>query len=195
MKNTIRSFVAFKLPDHVIQSLSDVQNHLRSYGFPIRWVKPNNVHLTIKFLGDVKTSEIDIIDQTLFDSVKSCAPISLTIKGAGVFPGVNRPRVFWMGVSGDTQALEHLQRSVDRHCERIGFPKERKPYKGHLTLGRFKAAVDSNKLVEAIASCRVFYSPLFVLDVMTLFNSELKSTGPIYSTLKKYPLEISNRRK
>jgi 2'-5' RNA ligase len=195
MKNTIRSFVAFKLSDRVIQSLTAVQNHFRSYGFPIRWVKPNNIHLTIKFLGDVKTTEIDTIDRTLSESVKGCVPISLMVKGAGVFPNVKRPRVFWMSISGDTQTLEHLQQTVDAHCERIGFSKEQKQFKGHLTLGRFKGTVDSKKLVEAIESCRAFHSPLFVLDVMTLFKSDLKSSGPIYSTLKKYPLEIPNRRK
>lgn len=194
MKNIVRSFIAFKLPASVIQSLAAVQNHMRSFGFPIRWVKPDNIHLTIKFLGNIETAQIDIIDHALSEAVKGCAPISLVIKGAGVFPGVKRPRVFWMGIFGDTQILDQLRHTVDKYCEQIGFSRDQKPFKGHLTLGRFKGTVDSSRLVEAIESCRVIHLPAFDLDVVTLFKSDLKSTGPIYSTLTKYPLEISNRR-
>lgn len=188
MKETIRSFVAFELPGHAIQLLSDAQGLLRSYGFPIRWVNPNNIHLTIKFLGDVKPAKIDDVDRTLAESVKRCEPISLTIRGAGVFPGIKRPRVFWMSVSGDTPALTALHGVVDDHLKTLGFSKERKPFRGHLTLGRFKRAVDSGKLLQAIESCRVFQSPEFVLSRLTLFESDLRPTGPVYTAMKVYDL-------
>ena len=189
MSETIRSFIAVELPDDVLSAVSRVQGQLKSYGFRTKWVRPANIHVTLKFLGDIDSGTIDAIASAMASAAERCAPISLSAKGIGVFPNTKRPRVLWVGLTGDVNLLIDLQRKLDDRLSDIGFAKERRSFKGHLTLGRFKDRVNSSEITRALTEFEDFETQAFVARELILFKSELRPTGAVYSKLERISLE------
>jgi 2'-5' RNA ligase len=183
MSETIRTFIAVELPEKIISSISRVQEDIRSYGFKVRWVRPKNIHLTLKFLGNVKKADIDKVGEAIFKSVKGYSPITLKAKGIGTFPGIKRPRVIWVGISGQLDLIIGLHKALDEKLEAIGFPRENRSFKGHLTLGRIKAKIDPRRFGDALNEFVGFESESFVADRIVLFKSELKPSGAVYTKL------------
>ena len=183
MSDTIRTFIAIELPEKIIASISSIQESIRSYGFKVRWVRPQNIHLTLKFLGNVREAETEAIGRGLLASANGFAPLSMTAKGIGAFPGIKRPRVLWVGVGGQINELIQLQQSLDEKLAGIGFPREKRAFKGHLTMGRVKAKIDPKRLLEAIKAFDGFESEPFVADKIILFKSDLQPTGAVYTKL------------
>jgi 2'-5' RNA ligase len=190
MSDTIRAFIAIELPEKIIASISRVQESIRSQGFKVRWVRPQNIHLTLKFLGDIKAAETKAVEKVVLDSVVGSAPISMTARGLGVFPGIKRPRVIWVGIGGQTDELIELQQTLDKKLATIGFSRERRPFKGHLTMGRVKAKIDSKRLLEAMKAFDGFETEPFVADRLILFQSDLKPSGAVYAKLMEAPLVL-----
>jgi RNA 2',3'-cyclic 3'-phosphodiesterase len=188
MPDSIRAFVALKLPENIISSIKRVQEEVKRYRFPVRWVRPENIHLTIKFFGDIAESDIGKIGAVLNDFAGSYAPLSLSAKGAGVFPGIARPRIIWTGISGDTSLLLDLRNCLEKRFYETGFKKEERPFKGHLTIGRFRDKTDSGKLLEALKKVYDFESEIFVAGKLYLYKSDLKPEGPAYTELLEAPL-------
>jgi 2'-5' RNA ligase len=188
MSDTIRTFIAFQLPENIVSSVRKIQEGLKSCGFKVRWVPPQNIHLTLKFLGDVDTAAIGKIGDAIINTAKGQAPLSLAAKGVGVFPRIKRPRVLWIGIVGQINPLTNLQKFLDAELEKVGFPRESRPFKGHLTLGRVKGKIDSGRLVEAMRAYQGFESEAFVADKIFLFKSELKPAGAVYTKLMRVPL-------
>jgi 2'-5' RNA ligase len=191
MSETIRTFIAVELPEKIISSISRVQENVRSYGFKIRWVRPENIHLTLKFLGNVKKADIEKVGEAIFESVKEYSPITLRAKGIGTFPGIKRPRVIWVGISGQLDLLVGLHKTLDEKLEAIGFPKENRSFRGHLTMGRVKAKIDPKRFGDALDELAGFESESFVADRIILFKSELKPTGAVYTKLVEASLTVS----
>ena len=183
MADTIQTFIAVEIPDNVISGIRDLQQDLKADGVNIRWVRPENIHLTLKFLGDVQAADIDNISGVISGAVEEVPSISLQAKGVGVFPGVKRPRVLWVGLSGQLELLSRLQKALDANLKGIGFPQEKRPFKGHLTIGRVKTKMDSKIFVDALMAFRSFESETFVADRIVLFKSELKPNGAVYTNL------------
>ena len=183
MSNTIRTFIAIELPEKIGSAISKVQEGIRSYGFKIRWVRPENIHLTLKFLGNIKEADTEKVGKIVFESVKGYKPISLKAKGIGVFPGIKKPRVVWTGISDQLNLLTELQKTLDEKLEEIGFPKEKRPFRGHLTLGRVKAKIDPKRLSDALQEFAKFESESFSADRVILYKSELKPKGAVYTKL------------
>ena len=188
MSNTIRAFIAIELPETIKSSIETIQARLKSLELPLRWVRVENIHLTMKFLGDIKKIEIESIESVLRDSVKMQAPLTLSAKGVGVFPGIRRPRVLWVGIHDHETGLAGLQKSIENQLHRIGYSKEGRPFKGHLTIGRAKGYVDERKLKEALDSFLAFESSLFTVNEFFIFRSVLKQGGPEYTKLIRIPL-------
>jgi 2'-5' RNA ligase len=177
------------LPDDVLSAVSRVQGQLKSYGFRTKWVRPANIHVTLKFLGDIDSGTIDAIASAMVSAAEGCAPISLSAKGIGVFPNTKRPRVLWVGLTGEVNLLIDLQRKLDDRLSDIGFAKERRSFKGHLTLGRFKARVNSSEITRALTEFEDFETQSFMARELILFKSELRPTGAVYSKLEGISLE------
>lgn len=184
----MRIFVAMKLPDTVINTIGRVQEKLAGHRLKVRWVKAENVHLTLKFLGDVDAHLFDDIAASVTEAVDGMAPFHLSVKGSGVFPNIRRARVIWLGVSGQVAALNELQKSVEKKLSGIGFPRARRRFTGHLTLGRSKGAIDASRLSMALDECRTFESETFIIDKVIIFKSDLKSTGAVYTKLRTVSL-------
>lgn len=190
--NPIRSFIAVELCAEIRQKLEEI---LRSLQGPrtqaIRWVPARNIHLTLKFLGDVAPAQMTPLTQQLRDRVCQEAAFSISIGEMGAFPNPRRPRVVWVGVDAP-QELAALAALVDRETGRLGFPPEDRPFSPHLTLGRVNqsatpeqvrqiAAVLAEQNVGRLGTCRV--------SEVVLFRSDLRPGGAEYTPLLKLPLK------
>ncbi|MBW2492420.1 MAG: RNA 2',3'-cyclic phosphodiesterase [Deltaproteobacteria bacterium] len=183
MSKTIRTFIAIEIPENIISKIQELQESIKAKGFNIRWVRPENIHLTLKFIGDVEAAKISEITEALSKTVEGYIPISLKSKGLGLFPGIKNPRVLWVGLTGQLESLVKLQKTLDENLKVLGFPKEKRPFKGHLTMGRIKAKIDAKKLGDALMKFRNFESETFTADQIVLYKSELKPSGAVYTKL------------
>ena len=183
MSNTIRAFIAIELPEDVIAFIGKIQEGVGSYGFKVRWVRPENIHLTLKFLGEINNQDIKKAGDAIISAASENASMSLGAKGIGVFPGVKRPRVLWTGITGQIKGLSDLQKTLDEKLETVGFPKEKRPFRGHLTIARVKGNIDARRLIDAMKEFGKFESKKFMVDEMVLFRSELKPSGAEYTKL------------
>ncbi|CAB5110813.1 2'-5' RNA ligase [Olavius algarvensis associated proteobacterium Delta 3] len=184
----IRAFVALPLPNTVREKIRRAQDALGSHRFKIRWVRPGSIHLTLKFLGDVSSMDVDRIHTALVKAVGGMGSLTLFAKGFGVFPNIRKPRVLWVGVSGDTDGLFECQRQVEEELARIGFPADSRRFKAHLTIGRSKGPIDGKRLMGAFAELEDFESPRFTVESVILYQSQLKPQGAVYTILHKIHL-------
>ncbi len=183
-QEVVRAFIAIGLPEGVASKLKDVQSELVSYGLKIRWTRPENIHLTLKFLGDVAGSRVQAISEAIQESVKGIGPMTLSVKGIGVFPGVSRPRVLWAGISGQVDALRWLQENLEKNLASLGFAAETRGFTGHLTLGRVKEGRhDPKRFVKALEDFNEMASEPFIADSINLYRSRLLPSGPVYTRL------------
>jgi 2'-5' RNA ligase len=187
MPDLIRAFIAVTLPEPLTDLVFEVQQTLKDLGLRIAWVPPGNVHLTLKFLGDIEPADIDPIAEVMSESAQRTESLTFTAKGLGVFPDLRRPRVVWLGITGDMQQLIALQLDLDARLVALGkgrFKPEDRPFKGHLTLGRIKGGLDSGILTKALRETGRIQSQAFAVDAIHLIQSRLTSSGSIYSPLR-----------
>ncbi len=184
MPETFRAFIAVDLPESVHSFLSQAQEALKLYGFRVKWVRPQNIHLTLKFLGNTDGADIDKIVAAMALATKDCAVVSLAAKGIGVFPDIRRPRVIWAGLSGQLEILQDIQQTLDGHLADLGFPKETRGFKAHLTLGRVKGKIACDRLKAAIVKLKGIESKSFVVNRIILFKSELRPSGAVYTQVQ-----------
>lgn len=189
MTATLRTFIAIDLPDTIIDAIARAQAKMKKYGLSMRWVKPKNIHLTLKFLGDIDPEQIPPITRCIENSADTHPPFTLSAKGVGVFPGLNRPRVLWTGINGDTDRLKMLQHSLEDQLSETGIDREARPFAGHLTLGRLKGRPDQKKLVSVMKAFAEFETKPFSVTALTLFESQLTPSGAVYSKLAEVPLQ------
>ena len=153
---------------------------VRERGFPVKWVRPEGVHLTLKFLGDVDEAREPGLRDALGQVCNDTRPMTLHIEGFGVFPDFKRPRVVWAGVTPDP-ALELLQHRVEQVFSPLGFPTEAKAFRPHLTLGRAKRDArprDFTGLEDALGG--IAFSETVVVPDVDLMESTLQSDGAVY---------------
>ena len=188
MSKTIRTFIAIEIPDDIISKFRKLQEGINVYDFKIRWVRSENIHLTLKFLGDVEAVKIGEIAEAISKTVEGYTPVSLKAKGIGAFPGIKRPRVLWVGLTGQLESLVKLQKTLDENLKVLGFPGEKRPFKGHLTMGRIKTKIDVKKFGDALMAFRGFESETFTASQIILYKSELKPSGAVYTKLSSASL-------
>ncbi|PIP38229.1 MAG: RNA 2',3'-cyclic phosphodiesterase [Desulfobacterales bacterium CG23_combo_of_CG06-09_8_20_14_all_51_8] len=187
-KDMRRVFIAVHLPDPVIKTLAGIQQDLRQCGLQIRWTRPETIHLTLKFLGDVPAESIEALCDAVKTGVGDLAAFQLAAKGVGVFPGVRRPRVVWTGLSGQTDALERLHHAIDSAIFEMGFAKDDRRFTGHLTLGRFTGQSDPEALIDILKAFADKASDSFEADAVHVMQSDLKPSGPVYTVLSSIRL-------
>jgi 2'-5' RNA ligase len=196
MTEPIRAFIAITLPDSLVGLISEVQQKLKKNGLRISWVSPENVHLTLKFLGDIAPDDIDPITAVMAECAPGLIPMLLAAGGIGVFPDLRRARILWMGITGDMSQLVALQKNLELRLAALGngrFKPEDRPFKGHLTLGRIKSRVDYDILVKAMRAVGQIASSPFTVDTIHLIQSQLTPTGAIYTPLRAVRLDDSGK--
>jgi 2'-5' RNA ligase len=189
MVETYRAFVAIDLPESVRSTLGKVQEALKTYGFRVKWVRPQSIHLTLKFLGNINAARTDAVFNAMLQAASGCGALDLIPVGIGVFPHARRPRVIWVGIDGQLDRLKRLQNSLDSHLADLGFPAESRPFKGHLTLGRVKGKIPAGRMREALEKHEKVEAEGFEANHMILFKSELQPTGAVYTQIKQVPLD------
>lgn len=182
-QSKIRTFIAVKLPDHVIRRLSECQQDLKKHNMRVKWTRPENIHLTLKFLGDILPNDVGPVCRAIDSSVKEFTPITLYAGGVGVFPRIRRPKILWTGILGQTDVLVKMHNAIDAGLSILGFTKEERPFTGHLTLGRFKGNPDSELLIDVMKTYSDMVSDEFLVNAVSVYQSDLKSSGPIYTNL------------
>ena len=186
----MRLFVAVHLPQEIRDGLAAVQERLRRLQADVSWVKPANLHITLKFLGETEPKRLGRIGPVLAEVARGMAPFSLTVAGVGTFGG-RIPRVVWAGVREGAAPLEALAGAVENGLARAGFPKERRQFTAHFTLGRVRSPRNAEVLLAAIRDEST--EPLGVVSVeqFVLMQSRLDPGGSIYTALERFPLEVA----
>jgi 2'-5' RNA ligase len=190
MPSTIRTFIALELPPSLISLLAKVQEDLQSMGLRAKWVRPENIHLTLKFLGNINSADIDKIGGAMVDAVGKINTFNLVAEGIGVFPGIKRPRVIWVGLKGQVQLLFAMQRLLEDNLAALGYKKEKRPFKGHLTLGRFKQSVNPNTIRRVLQELGDLTIEEFTARRVIFYKSDLKPTGAVYSQLQRASFNV-----
>lgn len=184
---TLRTFIALPLPVEWTEALTEAMDELRR-GIPggVRWVNPSGIHLTLKFLGQTDAVMAPRIVNKMGEALEDFKGPALLLSGLGTFPGGRNPRVIWAGIDGGTDGLDALFRRVEDMATGLGWPKERRPFRPHMTLGRVREkATDKQqqRVAEAIAGIRLPVVPEWRVDIVRLYRSELTPQGAIYSSL------------
>ena len=180
----MRVFIAIDVPEEVRSRLTALQDELRPGTTTARWVATESIHLTLKFIGEIPPERRTDIDEGL--AGLSWKPFSVSVRGIGFFPGTRHARVIWAGLHAP--ALQGLAEEVDARLERVGFGKEDRKFRPHLTLARSKNSRLDTALVTA---CEKFVDAefgTFTVDRYYLYESTLKPGGSLYTKLKEYPL-------
>jgi 2'-5' RNA ligase len=193
MADMWRLFIAIELPSSVLAHLAEVQDRLKNRTPPgtARWVNPDGIHLTLKFLGDVSVTKRGSLEHALATAVEGHAPFMLSTGGLGCFPNSNRPRVIWIGLGNQVKALAALRDDVERLTVPLGYPTEDRPFSPHLTLGRVRREArraDIQRLGELIANFPAPTAQHWQVTGVSLIRSELKPTGAVYTPLFHAPL-------
>jgi 2'-5' RNA ligase len=184
---TVRAFIAIDLPEILQERLRALDSKLRPQfeGLPIHWVPVKDIHLTLKFLGDVSQDNLESITEVLHSECATAAPFEVHVEGLGLFPNAQRPRVIWVGVSGGEPMLS-LQERLETGVAQLGYPPERRPFSPHLTLGRIQRKADARQkkqVADIIAQHEVGLLGTAVVDEVALFKSELNPDGAVYTKL------------
>jgi 2'-5' RNA ligase len=183
-----RSFLAIELPEPILRKIEEVQGDLRSTHADVRWVSPEKIHLTFKFFGNIEESRIDPIFKSIEEPVRNTLPFSLKVQGVGAFPYLKNPRVIWIGLMDEREALTSLQKQIEIHLEEVGFQPEDRPFHPHLTLGRMKSSRGKEELVGRMERHREEKFGDFQVERVVLFKSDLRPSGPIYTPLRELRL-------
>ncbi|HBR18047.1 MAG: 2'-5' RNA ligase [Deltaproteobacteria bacterium RIFCSPLOWO2_12_FULL_43_16] len=187
----VRAFIAIELPSIIVKSLGEIQDNLRDTTNKITWVKPDNIHLTMKFLGNIETDKAHAIEKILKNIVSQISIGKLSVEGVGAFPTINNPRVIWVGIEDDKNLLK-IYTQLEDGLASLGFKKEDRPFKPHLTLGRVKFLKDKKGLKERLEKLADIKLASFIVDSLILFKSELTPEGSLYTKLKEVKLDRNN---
>ncbi|MDR7520851.1 MAG: RNA 2',3'-cyclic phosphodiesterase [Armatimonadota bacterium] len=183
-----RTFIAVELSDETRRRLADLQEQMRSAGARLRWVRPANLHFTLRFLSEISAAQVARATAATREVAQACAPFLITIAGLGAFPTFERPRVVWVGTTEGAEALEHLAAALARALAREGFPADQRHFRPHLTLGRSRDDRQWGDLVRVLHRFRnVVIGPEHV-RALTVMESRLTPDGPIYTPWEQVSL-------
>lgn len=192
MNNSLRLFIALELSKEMHQSFSDLIINLKKISLNgVKWVKPENIHLTLKFLGDTPQTKIIHINSALEKAVSNISSFTILSKGTGVFPNLRQPRVFWAGITTPPELL-NLQKQIDSELSTLEFEVEKRPFTPHLTLGRVSESANPEiivKVINALTESDSFEFGSVNIQQITLFQSTLSPGGSIYTPLKRISLQ------
>jgi len=187
----IRTFIAIDLPEATRQGLAAVREQLKQSRAGVRWVKPDSIHLTLKFLGNISPAQVEDIAAAAAQEVRDEPPITLGAAGLGAFPSRRKPRVIWIGMEGEVQRLTRLQARVENALEPLGFVREKRVFRPHLTIGRVKDHRRLQAPIDAMTTLELPEFDSFDVTEIILYKSDLRPTGAIYTKLHRIPLAAS----
>jgi RNA 2',3'-cyclic 3'-phosphodiesterase len=182
----LRTFIAVEMPPRVKARAGELIGKLRASGAEVNWVRPEHMHLTLKFLGDVPDTETPDICRVVREVADQFEPFEIVCRGAGAFPSSREPRTLWIGVQDGGDELKRLQAALDEALKaRLGFAKEQRGFHPHLTIGRLKRAAPETRaeLATLLEQLDDFDADLAVIDEVVTFASFLDRKGPTHEAL------------
>lgn len=190
----IRSFIAIELPDEVKRGLARLRRELESdeHTF-IKWVDPDAIHLTLKFLGNIVSKQVAEIGKAMEEAAQGIPPFHLGLSRLGAFPDMKQPRVLWIGIGGELDKLSGLQRNVDSALAPLGFATEDRPFAPHLTLARIReraSPTERKSFGELVMSANLEINYYLDVEDVSLMRSQLTPSGPIYTRLSLVKLKV-----
>ena len=190
--NGIRTFVCIEVPPSIKARIEELQRALRRSDVPISWVKPSNIHLTIKFLGDVEASRMDDVRQAVERASAGIPPFEITVEGAGCFPSAKSPRVLWVGLNPMPDVLRTLHSNLEAALEHAGFAREAKRFSPHLTMARIRDPFRARATVEELIAAG-FAAETFPAHDVIVMRSDLHPSGSIYTPQAVVHLSAEDR--
>lgn len=191
MANTIRSFLAVEIPlSNKEKILKLINSFNEKSGSLIKWVSKDNLHITLKFIGELNTDHISTIQNSLTERLSSVPAFDMHINGLGVFPNSRKPRIFWLGFD-QNKNLDRMVSIIENCAVNLGYEANDKPFSPHLTIGRARRDISSSDLIsftKNFQNHKLEVIPDFKVSHVTLFKSELTREGPLYSQLFRVSL-------
>ena len=188
----IRSFISLPISEQargiLRKTINEIDGVIQN---KIRWVRPEGIHLTLKFMGDIKTDKIDALLLLLPEIATEVTPFELTLSELGCFPNNRRPRVLWAGVKGDLSILQNLHLAVDNVVEQVGLPRERRGFSPHLTLGRVRRNISErevDQIGQIIGSTSLPNTPSWTNQTIDLMRTELDPGGSRHYLVGSFPM-------
>lgn len=184
----IRSFIAIELSPYVKVKIAEIQNNLKSSS-DVRWVRPEGIHLTIKFLGNIEEARVPEISDIIEQCTADITSFHLTVRNLGAFPHEKNPKVIWVGAEDESGTLVKLQQALENRLAPLGFKAEKRTFSPHLTLGRLKSPKGKRELTQRLEEHKYCECGTFEAKEVFFFKSELKPGGARYTKLKTFPLQ------
>jgi 2'-5' RNA ligase len=179
----IRTFIALPIPDDIKDSLQSAILQLKGKNHGVRWVKPEGLHITLKFLGDIHEDLLGTLSVELDRAAQNHQTLKLSLSSCGAFPNVKRPRVVWVGLTGDMEKLSPLAANIDKMCIPYGIAAEKRPFSGHITLGRLKTPTMVDLAIDSVTG-------IFNASEVMLYRSVLLPSGAQYTVLHRSSLGV-----
>ncbi len=188
----IRCFIAIELPDELKEELVQLEARLKLGKQPwVKWVNPDSIHLTLKFLGNIAIERTGEITKAMEEAAQAVPPFQLKVNDVGAFPSLKRVEVAWVGVSGDVDKLGQLQQRIESNLARLGFAPESRPFVSHLTIARLRnrAPLDERQRFGQLIAGTRFEAGTIKVDAISLMRSQLTREGAIYSRISSVNLK------
>ena len=188
-QQAMRCFISITLPEEIKRGMTAIQGRLRASGADVSWTRPEGMHLTLKFLGEVEEKILPEMEAALNAAVRGRSSFFLKVSGIGTFPDIRRPRVIWIALKEHGNNLIRLQRGVEEKFNEIGFPQEDRDFTPHITLGRIRSQKNVEKLLSLIEKEKDVELNGFDASCVHLMQSQLKPTGAVYTELYSAPVK------
>lgn len=184
----VRVFIAVPLDPKLRDAAAGLRRHLCSTADVLRWVPPGNLHFTLKFLGEIAEGRLAKVANAVREAARRTRPFTITLAGAGAFPSVRRPQVVWVGVSEGSDTLVALSRDLDGALHRMKFPRERRPFRPHLTVARARQGGPLPDLSGALSDVGAFVVGSQAVDAVVVMESQLHPSGATYRPIEEVGL-------
>jgi len=184
----IRTFIAVEVDEEIREAAGRLTEELARDVPGVKWVDPSNMHLTLKFLGDIDSPEVVRVCDEASAATAQVEPFEIGFEGVGAFPAGGAPRVFWIGVTGQIEPLAVLHADLDERLGAMGAGREHKRFVPHLTIGRSRRRIDPHRIRERLDGLASWIGGTQVVEELTVFSSELTRSGPIHTPMGRSPL-------
>jgi 2'-5' RNA ligase len=188
MAKMIRTFIAVELPPEVRGRAARLQQSLAESGANVRWVERDNIHLTLKFLGEIEDVQVAAVCRVLQQVAAGSEPFELEVTGVGAFPNAERPRTLWVGIDGGADALIAMHGRLDAALAQLGYRPDERRFSPHVTIGRLRNSRDSRRLAAALAEKADWKAGAVSVDEAVVMASELTPQGARYTVMGRGPL-------
>jgi 2'-5' RNA ligase len=189
----IRSFIAIEVPHSLQMRLEELQRELRRMEAGVKWVRPEGIHLTLKFMGSIGQEDLEKITRVTAPVVAAWNPFELRIHGVGCFPSSRNPRIIWVGIDRGSEEASLLQKAIEEKAADLGFTPEPRLFKPHLTVGRVRTPIGRDAFVQGMEKNKDVEIGTFLATEVYLFKSELKPSGAVYTKLQTFPMRRINQ--